>query len=175
MLSVERPDDTYRVLRLAPYSVYEMRLSLDKAKWLWEEMNKYRTLWNDFTRGDYESWANTLVSHDSFWVEIWDESLVGIIYWTDMFQISDCEMHGMFFDRDLASKVELCRQVAAWFFIRFPEVHRMTTSTPSIYHATIRLLRRVGFKEEGRKREMWLMNGKWVDQVISGLLASEAI
>jgi len=176
VFSIQRPSNAHRILVVGVYSVYVMEMTLGKAKWLWTEMNKYRTLWNDFTRGDFDSWFNILVSRDSFWLEVWNETeIIGVIYWTDMAQIVDCEMHGMFFDRELASKVELCREVGKWFFTYFPEVHRMTTITPAIYHATIRLLRRVGFREEGRKREVWLMNGNWIDQIISGLLASEVL
>lgn len=177
MLRSERegvPDSV--LIRLAPYDVYEMRLTLEKAKWLWDEMNKYRTLWNDFTRGDFDSWYNILVAKDSFWLEVWkDEQIVGVVYWTDISQIVDVQVHAMFFDRDLAGKVEICQRIAWWFFLKFPECHRMTATIPSIYHATVRLLKRMGFTEEGRKRESLLMYGNRVDQMIFGLLASEVL
>jgi len=164
------------LIRLAPYDVLEMRFTLEKAKWLWDEMNKYRTLWNDFTRGDFNSWYAILVSKDSYWLEVWkDEQLVGVVYWTDMFQFVDVQVHAMFFDRDLAGKTEICQRIAWWFFLKFPECHRMTATIPSIFHSTVRLLKRMGFKEEGRKRESLLMYGNRVDQMIFGLLASEVL
>lgn len=153
-----------------------MRLNLEKAKWLWDEMNKYRTLWNDFTRGDFESWYKTLVSADTFWLEVWkDDKLVGVVYWVGLSQIVDVQVHAMFFDRDLAGKVEICQRIAWWFFLKFPECHRMTATIPHIYFGTVRLLKRMGFKHEGRKKEALLMNGNWVDQMIFGLLASEVL
>lgn len=153
-----------------------MRLTLEKAKWLWEEMSRYRTLWDDFTRGDFDSWYTGLVSRDSYWVEVWNGSdLVGIVKWTGLNEIVDAQLHGMFFDRDLASKTEVCQRMAVWFFIQFPECHRMTATIPCIFHSTVRLLKRMGFKEEGRKRESLLMNGNWIDQMIFGLLASEVL
>jgi hypothetical protein len=148
----------------------------EKAKWLWLEMNKYRTLWNDFTRGDFHSWFSSIVSEDSVWLEVTkDGQPVGVVYWNGMWQIIDVQVHCMFFDRDLVSKTELCRQIACWFFITFPEVTRMTATIPAIYHTTVRLLKRIGFKEEGRKRQSLLMNGKKIDEMIFGLLASEMI
>jgi RimJ/RimL family protein N-acetyltransferase len=164
------------VIVLQPYEVFEMQFTLEKAKWLWNEMNKYRTLWNDFTRGDFNSWFAILTAKDSFWLEVQkDGEIVGIIYWTDMVQIVDAQAHCMFFDRDLANKVEICQRVIWWFFTNFPECHRMTATIPSIFHATSRLLKRIGFREEGRKRQSLLMKGNRIDQMIFGLLASEVL
>lgn len=164
------------IITLAPFEVFEMRFTLEKAKWLWDEMNKYRTLWNDFTRGDFDSWYDTLVAKDSFWLEVQkDGQIVGVVYWTDMVQIVDVQTHCMFFDRDLASKVEICQHIARWFFTNFPECWRMTATIPSLFHATSRLLKRVGFKEEGKKRQSLLMHGNRIDQMIFGLLASEVL
>lgn len=177
VLRRERESDPSRVLiRLAPYDVYEMRFTLEKAKWLWDEMNKYRTLWNDFTRGDFDSWYALIVAKDSYWLEVWkDDLIVGVVYWTDIAQISDVQVHAMFFDRDLAGKTEICQRIAWWFFLTFPECHRMTATVPAIFHSTVRLIKRMGFKEEGRKRESLLMYGNRVDQMIFGLLASEVL
>lgn len=167
---------TEPLILLEPYEVFEMHFTLEKAKWLWTEMNKYRTLWNDFTRGDFDSWFAILTAKDAYWLEVTkDGETVGVVYWTDMIQIVDVQVHCMFFDRNLANKVEVCQRIAAWFFITFPECHRMTATIPAIFHATSRLLKRVGFKEEGRKRQSLLMHGNRVDQMIFGLLASEVL
>lgn len=150
-----------------------MQFTPDKAKWLWDEMNKYRTLWNDFTRNDFNSWLDQILRLDSFWLEVTkDGEPCGVVYWTDLWQFIDVNVHCMFFDRDLASKTELCRMIAVWFFNKFPEATRMTATIPAIYHTTSRLLKRLGFKEEGRKRESLLMYGNKVDELIYGLLAS---
>lgn len=162
------------ILTNGTFEVSEMTLTLEKAKWLWDEMNKSRTLWNDFTRGDFDSWYATVVSADSFWLEVRDSGkLVGVMYWTDMMQIWDVQVHGMFFDRNLVGKVELCLATSKWFFDAFPGCHRMTAVIPSIFHFTTRLLVKVGFRREGCKRQSLLMGGKKVDQLIFGLLSSE--
>jgi RimJ/RimL family protein N-acetyltransferase len=51
----------------------------------------------------------------------------------------------------------------------------MTATIPAIYHTTVRLLKRMGFKEEGRKRQSLLMYGNKVDEMIFGLLAVEIL
>lgn len=173
----KRPVDADRVLiHLEPFDVVELKFDLDTAKWLWWEMNKYRTLWSDVTRGDFRTWYATITMTDSFWLEILHEGEpVGVFYWTDLRQITDCNVHAMFFDRNLVSKTEICVRIIAWFFQNFPEVHRMTATVPAIYHATVRLIKRIGFKYEGRKRESLLMYGNKVDEMIFGLLASEVL
>ena len=32
----------------------------EKVTWLWGEMTKYRTLFNDYTRGSYENFVNLI-------------------------------------------------------------------------------------------------------------------
>lgn len=177
MLSRKREVDPSSVLiHLDPYDVVEMKFTEETAIWLWNEMNKYRTLWNDFTRGDFDNWFNMIVAKDSFWLEVLkDGESVGVVYWANMYQIVDVDVHCMFFDRDLVSKTEICNMIARWFFLHFPETTRMTATIPAIYHTTVRLLKRMGFKEEGRKRQSLLMYGNKVDEMIFGLLAVEIL
>lgn len=152
-------------------------MTLDKIKWLWEEMNRYRTLFNDLTRGSADNFYTVMTLPDSFWLDVLDEQdrLVGMIYWTDLAQMIDANVHLMFFDRKPAEKLELCKAVAKWFFDYFPQCNRMTATLPEIYHATIRLAEHIGFRREGRKRKSQLMGGHYVDEIILGLLASETL
>ena len=157
------------------WQVYELELTLEKTKWLWEQMQRYRTLFSDFTRGDVQNFYDLISLRDSYWAEVVDEQgqTVGMIYWTGMSKIIDADVHLMFFDRKPAEKVALCKDVAKWFFGEFPQYHRMTATLPIIYHATIRLAGHIGFRREGRKRQSQMMGGKKVDELIFGLLSSE--
>lgn len=178
MLSVECSTDTRSVLiDFGRWRVVEINLTLDKLQWLWTEMQKYRTLFSDLTRGSFENFYNLILLQDSFWLEVIDEGdeVIGIVYWTDMKQMIDTSVHVMFFDRKPAEKIPLCREIAKWFFINFPQYHRMTATLPHIYHATIRLAGHVGFRREGRKRQSQIMGGKYVDEITMGLLASESL
>lgn len=152
----------------------ELALTPEKTKWLWTEMNKYRTLFSDMTRGKPENFYELISQHDSVWLEVLDgDETVGIIYWTGMAKMMDADVHLMFFDHRLTDKADLCRDVGRWFFREYPQFHRMTATLPHIYHATIRLAEKIGFKFEGRKRQSLLMGGKLVDEVTLGLLAEE--
>lgn len=179
------------------WKAHEMVMTLPKVEWLWEQMKRYRTLFNDLTRGDLENFTAIITSNDSFWIEVMNEKqeCVGIVYWTGLNRIIDADVHYMFFDwrwvtprkvteadvhlmffdRRPAEKVELCKEIAKWFFRENPQVNRMTATLPEIYHATIRLARRIGFKHEGKKRQSQIMGGKFVDEFVLGLLAEEIL
>ena len=100
--------------------------------------------------------------------------MVGIVWFGDMDQVVDCTAHMVFFDRQPAEKLELCRTLMQWMFDQFP-LHRITVTPPAIYHATIRLLEKLGFTKEGCKREAVLLGGKWNDQLIFGITRKEAL
>lgn len=178
MLSSECSSETDNLLiaEFGNWRVRELQLDKDKTLWLWSEMNKYKSLFSDLTRGDIQNFINILVQRDSYWMEAVDENdrMVGLLYVTQLSRTIDCEVHLIFFDRKPAEKVFLCKQVVKWIFERFP-LRRMTATIPSIYYRTIKLAHSVGFKEEGRKRESQLMGNKWVDEVILGILRSEVV
>ena len=174
MLSAELATENGRIVaEYEDFRVHEMVMSKEKLQWLWTEMQKYRTLFSDLTRGDLDNFAGLVLSNDSIWFEVYaHDVLVGIIYFTEMHLVIDCETHLIFFDRKPKEKTELCKQVARWMFDNFP-INRITATIPKIYWATIALAKAIGFQVEGRKRQSQLMGNRWVDEVILGLLRSE--
>jgi len=78
-----------------------------------------------------------------------------------------------FFDRKAGDKAEVCKAVIKWMFKGFP-IHRINVTPPELYRATIHLLRRIGLKEEGVKRESVLLGGKWRNQALFGITRTEA-
>jgi Acetyltransferases, including N-acetylases of ribosomal proteins len=178
VFSSERETNPRRILVCSgSWRAYELELTADKIKWLWDEMSHYRSLFNDLTRGDITNFCAVMTLEDSFWLEVTDQedNIVGLIYWTNMSQVIDTDAHVMFFDRKPAEKVALCREAAKYFFLHNPQCNRMTATLPIIYHASIRLAKKIGFRQEGVKRQSQLMGHKYVDEVIFGLLASEIL
>lgn len=154
----------------------EMRFTIEKTNWLWEQMCKYRTLFSDLTRGNEDNFLVVLQDPFSYWIEILQgDQLIGVIYLTGLQQIVDADIHMMFFDRQITVKADLTKALLHHFFIEFPCLHRITATLPVIYHATSRLAIKLGFKLEGTKRESQLMGLKWVDEQIYGILASEVL
>jgi RimJ/RimL family protein N-acetyltransferase len=174
VLSRECVTDTGDILKHGQWTVREMILSLEKIRWLWTECNKYRSLFSDFTRGHVDNFVALLMNGGTFWMEVVNEqgTIVGVIYLTDLRQIIDYGVHIIFFDCKLSEKVPLCKVVAKWIFDEFP-CHRLTAIIPGKYYTTLRFIRKLGFVEEGRKRQSQLMSSRWDDEVIFGLLRSE--
>lgn len=157
------------------YSAVELVLTQEKVTWLWNQFNQYRTLFSDFTRGDLDNFINVLILPRSYWLEIRDDATgksIGIIYLTDITSPTESICHVVFFDRNLSEKVPLCKDLMRYVFHKFG-FHRLTAIVPDIYHATIRLAEKVGFKREGLVREALLIGNQWRDEIHFGILQSE--
>lgn len=157
------------------WAVREMQLSPKKIEALWEILQKYKTLFSDLTRADSSNFVQVLATPHTMWFEVIEyDAIVGIIWFGDLYQVVDCTAHVVFLDRQPSEKVEVCRVLMKWMFDNFP-LHRITVTPPAIYHATIRLLEKLGFEKEGCKREAILLGGKWNDQMIYGITRNEAM
>lgn len=152
-----------------------MELTKLKIEWLWAELCKYKTLFSDFTRGRQDNFMALLADPFTYWIEIVDDrgSIVGILYLTGLSALVDCNIHALIFDRKSTDKAVVCKAIIKHMFEKFPALHRITATFPIIYGMTNRLVRKIGFTFEGRKRQAQLIGGKWVDEVTFGILASE--
>jgi len=163
------------LIELGRYKVKMMTLTWPKLLLLWEQLKRFRTLFSDLTRGDLENFIRYVSNQDTFWLEIWcDKELVGIITCDGISKVVDIDAHVLFLDRDVADKVDICKATVAWLFSNFP-LQRISVQVPTMYHATIRLVRNLGFKQEGKKRAAVLISGKWVDQYLFGITRQEAM
>lgn len=64
-------------------------------------------------------------------------------------------------------------RTAIWFGIDRMELHRVEADVDPENAASIRLLRRLGFRHEGHFRERWFTFGSWKDSAMYGLLAAD--
>lgn len=157
------------------WAVREMELTPYKLDALWNMLQRYKTLFSDFTRADPANFINVISAPHTMWFEIVEyDAVVGIVWFGELHQMVDCTAHMVFFDRAPAEKINVCRTLMQWMFDNFP-LRRMTVTPPEIYHATSRLLLKLGFTLEGRKREAFLIGGKWNDQLIYGITRQEAL
>lgn len=156
------------------YTVKEMRLDLKKLATLWLTISKFRTLFSDLTRGDLDNFLRFVTRGHSIWLEIYErDNFVGIICLTHLEKVIDTEAHVIFFDHVLADKVELCKRVVKWAFKRLP-LQRMSVDVPRFYYATVRLVREIGFKQEGERRNAALIGGRWANIYLFGITRQEA-
>ena len=165
------------LIELGNWKVRELPLTQEKVDWLWEQVKRYPTLFSDLTRGKAHAFVALLETPYSYWLEVLgiEDQIVGIVYVTELNQHIDANIHLFFVDRNLSNKSELVKEIVEHIFNKFPALHRLTASIPTIYFATKRLALRSGFKLEGTIREALLIGGKWSDEVRYGILAKEAL
>lgn len=155
------------------WKVRPLVLTPQKTGELWAKMQDYRTLFSDLTRGKVENFVALVTSADSYWLEVMEgDEQVGVVYWTGMSDLVSAQVHVIFWDRKPIEKAGLCREIARHFFRTFPH-HRMEAILPAIYYQTLRLAKKIGFVEEGRKRQSQVMGGKYVDEVVFGMFPDE--
>lgn len=163
------------ILSLGRWDVREMVLTWEKVEALWNLMRGYTTLFSDLTRGDFGNFFKVITEQRSLWFEIWEvQELVGLLWLTDMELTVDASAHMAFFDRKPTEKEPVVRELIRWVFARYP-LHRISVNVPRMYHATHRLVERLGFRREGTKREAVMIHGTWDDVKMYGLLRSQQV
>ena len=150
-----------------------------KVKWLWEQCSRFRTLFSDLTKGDYDNFIALLLQPATIWFEVGHEDSafpLGLVWLTGIDQIVDADCHMMFFDKhaEADDKVEACRGLIRWAFENLP-IQRLTAPIPELYRGTRRIAERMGFTHEGTKRRALLMDGRWIDVRIYGITRPEVM
>lgn len=156
-------------------SVEPMVLTPDKIKLIWQRLQRHKTLFSDLTRGDVGVFVRSLTDQGSLWFEVREHGvIVGLVWFENMSQVTECTAHLVFLDRKPASKIGVCKQIIKWMFDNYP-LQRITVTPPVIYHGTVRLLKTLGFTREGCKRRAVLLGGKWNDVLIYGITREEVV
>ncbi len=161
------------IVRRGEWTIREMTFTPERIGWLGEQLKKYPSLTTDPTKQDPSILWKSVSSPQSYWTEVWKaDVLVGILFLSDIQPGVDARVHPIFFDRSLSDKVEICLDGLRWAKHQFM-LHRFTAALPEIYFATVRMAKKIGFVQEGTRREVYLINGRWCDEFVFGLLASE--
>jgi hypothetical protein len=162
------------LFEIGSWQVKEMVLTWEKVDALWEVLKGFRSIFSDITRDDRSNFQRLLLLPDSYWLEGYESAqLNALMYFTGLNAGHEATAHMLVLDRDTSTKDILLKATAKWIFDHFP-INRILAPTPQIYFATTRLLKRVGFKHEGTKRQAVLLQGRWCDIELFGLLRSEA-
>lgn len=159
-------------ITLGEIEAKELVLTPAKLVELWQMLQDHKTLFADAERGNFAIWMEGMKAPGVFWVEVTvGGQVAGLLYFNDLGGF-DVTANIVYLDRKPAEKVEITKAVLHYMFDNFA-INRITVVSPRIYHATNRLLERLGFKREGCKRQSVLIGKKWVDEFIFGLTRSE--
>lgn len=168
------------VLCVGRFEVRHMSMTWPKLRLIWEQLQQFRTLFSDLTKGDLDNFLRYVGQESTLWLEIWEAKrpktapeLIGLFMCENLHRIVDIDAHVLFFDRDVAGRTSVCKAIVAWLFATLP-IQRITVQPSQLAYAAIRLVRNMGFKQEGKKRQALLLGGKWIDVYIFGLTRQEA-
>jgi len=130
--------------------------------------------------------AATLVQANLEWVEagqcyywaIEQKAIAGLIGTCTLFRIDDQNRRaeaGYILNREYWEQGLMSEAVEVMIDYAFNtlELHRLEADTDPENAASLALLKKFGFKREGIFRERWLVQGKWHDSDMLGLLRSE--
>lgn len=152
--------------------VRELVLTWPKVTQLWNDMQAYKTLFSDLTRGDFNNFLRLVTQPNTVWFEVMEgEKTIGVLWLSDLELMIDANAHMVFFDRKPQEKVGVCKELIRWAFSNIP-LQRISVELPIIYYATIRLVEKLGFKYEGTRRRSVLIGG-WKDVKMFGILREE--
>lgn len=142
---------------------------------LFIESSKHEVLFSDELNGDLVSFLNIFLNPRAVWVEVVreeDQLGIGALYLTDVTLGYDADAHFTFWDGVARGRETLVQEAMKWAFDRY-NLERMTSEIPVYQSGVVRFARRLGFKEEGRRRHGVKRKGDWVDQLIYGILKEE--
>ena len=175
MFGSEREPLHHRILiEYEKYQVRMMDASWPKVLELWGQLKKFRSLFSDLTRNDLDNFVRYVSNPDTFWIEIWEgDDMVGLVVLENIHRIVDADAHVLFLDRNILGRVPICRLIIKWIFAHMP-FNRLTVEIPDWYENSVSLVRNLGFKTEGKKRQAVLIGGRWSNVYIFGLTRDEA-
>ena len=168
-------EDDYSVRMLHEFGDKSEYMDSEKIGELWNNFKRHDVLFNDEIKGNAEAFIDIMMDPRSVWMEIYSlskEVPVGVFSISKVIPGFDGWAHFGFWDGKGRGKEDLSLRTARWVFDRY-KLHRMSVEVPVNQSGTIRFIHRLGFSEEGIRREGTVRHGKWIDLLNFGLLRSE--
>lgn len=179
--SVQRPE-LVRTLGTdgAEYVIRPAEFTLVDLERLWERMHKLK-----MGLDDVPTWDLFLL-----WVQaarpVWFEAIrvsdgmeVGLIYLSDFLPMwvggpgyVQARFHALAWDSDAATRMPVLQALIPELFRLF-RLHRLEAQVPLNKGGTIRVAKKLGFKEEGVLREVRRYHGQWWSVLVLSLLDRE--
>lgn len=152
-----------------PAGVELMQINKENVEWLWSNINKFQSLFSDFSPRTIDMFIKKLVEPDNICFKIEDN---GYIFLENIRPMRDCQFHGATFDRRFLGKESIAIAVIRLVFEVF-QFQRMSAGIPNFARYAGRFLERIGFREEGTLRQYYKYKGEWRDYHLFGILKSE--
>jgi RimJ/RimL family protein N-acetyltransferase len=163
------------VRRLQNFGQPESYLDRTKITELWKLYSEHETLFSDHTEGRLEPFLDMLMNPRSIWFEFYhteQEAPVGVAYLTRIIPFFDAEAHLAFWDGIASGRQPVVWELMDMMFEEF-NLRRISAAIPVYQSGTIRFVKKLGFQEEGTRRDAVLKHGGWFPQTLLGILREE--
>lgn len=152
-----------------PHGIELMQITKGNVDWLWNNINKYDSLFSDFSERSLDGFIKRLLEFDNICFKIGE---TGYVFLEQIQPMRDCKFHGASFDRKLIGKESMAIAVIRLAFEVF-QLQRMSAGIPSYARFANGFLKRIGFKQEGTLRDYYRHKGEWYDYHLFGILKKE--
>jgi RimJ/RimL family protein N-acetyltransferase len=165
---------TYLVQLLYEFGHATEALTEEKMAEIWLNAKKHPVLFGDDTVFSLREFVALLLSPIGVWMDVSDESgkQIGVFYVTSVIPGFDATGHFAFWDSIASGRQYLVHCVMKWVMDRY-KLHRLSAETPPYQTGTIRFLKKLGFVEEGERREAVKHGGEWKPLAMFGILDHE--
>lgn len=163
------------------YEVRVLEWTLDRVEEFWDKIAPYNIFSDDMAKSPEGFLAMILDSAGStLWFEIrdtTDNDVVGLMYISEIAlnlenQPQSAKWHGMLWGGKAGPRRPVLRAAIKELFYQF-KLHRLEAEIPMHFGGVIRAAKKIGFVEEGRKRQVALFKGVWFDALLLSILDHE--
>lgn len=161
------------------YQIRPMAWDLDAIQRVWDRWKLFEILSDDIPP-TIDGFTYFVTGGGSVWFEVVNDQdeQVGLVYMNDLVpsltsgRYVSCQFHATMWDAKAGPRLELARA----FLTKAIQVfgfHRIQCEIPLRFGGAIRVMKRIGFKEEGVLRSARRYHGEWYNVLILGLLENE--
>ena len=147
-------------------------LTPERVMKLWEQVQQFPIIFDDFGKGDFKSFVAKLMSPSNGFVDIGPG--LGLACLMNIRPRLDATVHVVMFDRKLRGRETTFKEILAYAFERL-QLRRITAVVGSDAKLAGALARRLGFRLEGTLRQAMLRDGQYVDVEMYGLLREDLV
>lgn len=164
------------------YAVRPFQWTLEKAEKYYKEFERYR-IFSDDVPHNVDGFLATMMGSSCLWFEMVNmetEENVGFMYLTDFVpsltekRFLSATFHAVTWDAKGGPRIGLAKQFIKEMFKQLG-LHRLQAAVPLTKGGAMRMLRRLGFKDEGVMREPIRYGGNWVSILLLSILETEVL
>lgn len=127
-------------------------------------------MFDDTTYGDFDYFLRTLSNPSNVFFEL--EGGAGLVSFTSVQPRVDALLHFIFYDKKLKGKEWTVNQILGDMF-ELGKLNRISCAIPEDRITGVKLVKRLGFKQEGMIRGAFLRNNCYLNVGIYGLMHKE--